>query len=83
MPARRPFRVPHVLEPALQDFTAALSEIFTNAIASAADDALERVEEKVQVGLARVQHARGVAKKRSRRGRKTSGEFKGTISTKK
>lgn len=50
-----------------------LSEIFTNAVAVAVDDGLERVEEKVQDGLRRVRHARGVAQKRSRRGRVTSG----------
>jgi hypothetical protein len=46
------------------------SEILTNTVAAAADDALERVEEKAGEVLGRIRKARGVAQKRSRRGRR-------------
>jgi hypothetical protein len=57
----------------LRGFTRELEEVFTNAIASAADDALERVEGRVQTGLGRIRRARGVAQRRKNRGRNTRG----------
>jgi hypothetical protein len=48
-------------------------EILTNTMASALDDALERIESKGEElskqALSRVRHARGVAQRRSRQGR--------------
>ena len=66
-----PPAVENVLRSAVSSFTRQLSEVLTNSIAAAADDALERVESKAEEVLGRVKRARGVAQKRSRRGRRT------------
>jgi hypothetical protein len=67
-------RVPPALrrasEEAFQSFLAQVSEVVTNMVGSAVDDALERVEGKMSGGLDRVRQARKVAQKRSRRGRR-------------
>jgi len=64
--------VPPVAHKLFEAFTKQLSEVFTNAVAGAVDDGLERVETKVQEGLGRIRRARGVAQRRTRRGRKPS-----------
>ena len=65
-----PRRLPPALESLLRSFGQQVSEVLTSSIAEAADDALERVESKVQEGLGRIRGARGAAQKRTRRGRR-------------
>jgi hypothetical protein len=59
------------LEEPLNRLWRATAEILSNAVASAVEDALERVEGKGEEVLERVRAAKGVAKKHSRRGRRT------------
>jgi hypothetical protein len=59
-----------------RSFAEQATEILTNTMASALDDALERIENKgaelSRETLSRIRHARGVAQRRSRRGRRGS-----------
>jgi hypothetical protein len=54
----------------VRNFTREFSEVLTNAVAGAADDALERIEDKGRSVLERIGRARTVAQKRSKRGRR-------------
>jgi hypothetical protein len=74
----RPIRPPpasileRFLREAANSFAQQASEVFTNSVAHAMDDALERFEGKTEDVLSRVRRARGVAQKRSRKGRRIS-----------
>ncbi len=74
MPRR--VQLPPALEGLLREtarsFSQQLSEILTNSVAHAADDALERIEKKAREALGGIQRARGAAQKRSRKGRRES-----------
>jgi hypothetical protein len=59
------------LEEPLNQLWRVTAEILSNAVASAVEDVLERVEGKGEEVLERVRSAQGVAKKHSRRGRRT------------
>jgi hypothetical protein len=61
-----------VIDELVRSFTQELSEVLTNTVAAAADDVLERVEDKGKVVLEKIGRARGVAQKRGRRGRRIS-----------
>jgi hypothetical protein len=52
------------------NFSKSVTEILSNAVAGAADDALERIEDKVEIGLGRLRKAREVARERTRRGKR-------------
>jgi hypothetical protein len=72
LPSRR--RLPPALEGLLRETAASfgrqISEILTNSVAHAADDALERIEARAEELLGGIKRARGVAQKRGRRGRR-------------
>jgi hypothetical protein len=60
-----------ILRGAVQSFAREVSEVLTNTVAAAADDALERVELKAEAAIEGIKRARGAAQKRSRRGRRS------------
>lgn len=69
MPRRIRFRG-SVAEELVRSFLSGFEEVLSNAVASAAEDVLERVETKGASAMSRIAYAKGVARKRKNRGRK-------------